>query len=78
MTVWVEQGIDIKFCIKVEQSFMETIWMIQKATAMGNCWLAASSWQCTCSCILLGAKFFGETSNHPGHSAHLHPRFGIL
>ena len=32
----VEQGICIKFCIKLEHSYMETIWMIQKAAAMGN------------------------------------------
>ena len=26
----------IKFCIKLEPSSVETIWMIQKAAAMGN------------------------------------------
>ena len=36
----------IKFCIKLEHSSM-----IQKATAMGNWWLAVSSHQHTCSCI---------------------------
>ena len=30
MTEWVEQRICIKFCIKFEHSFVETIWMIQK------------------------------------------------
>ena len=30
---------------------METIWMIQKAAAVGNWSLAASPWQCACSCI---------------------------
>ena len=36
MTKRVELGIGIKFCIKLEHSSVETIWMIQKAAAMGN------------------------------------------
>ena len=52
--------------------------MIQKATAMGNWWLAASSRQCVCSCIMSCAELFGETSNHPGDSASLKPIFGAL
>ena len=52
--------------------------MIRKATAMGNWWLGASSRQDTCSCITSRAEFFGETSNHPGESAPLQPRFGAL
>ena len=36
---------------------------------MGNWWLAASSQQCTHSCITSCAEFFGETSNHAGNSA---------
>ena len=78
MTEWVEQQISIKFCVKLEYSFMETIQMIQKATAMGNWWLAASSQQCTCSCITFHTEIFGETSNHPGDSVPLQPRFGAL
>ena len=31
ITEHVEQRICIEFCIKLEQSFVETIWMIQKA-----------------------------------------------
>ena len=58
-TVWMlhsqwlqtEQWICIKFCIKLGHSSMETIQMIQKAAAMGNWWLAASSGQCAHSCI---------------------------
>ena len=57
---------------------METILMIQKAAPMGNWWLAASSWQRTHSCIMSHAEFFGKTSNHPGDSALLQPRFGTL
>ena len=78
MTEQVEQRICIKFCIRLGHSSMETIQMIQKATAMGNWWLAASSWQCAHSCIMSCADFFCETSNHPGDSAPLQPRFGTL
>ena len=38
------------------------------ATAMGNWWLAASLWQCICSCITSYAELFGKTLNHPGDS----------
>ena len=69
MTEQVEQWICIKFFIKLEHYSAETIQMTQKATAMGNWWLAASSWQHARSCITSGAEFFGETSNHPGDSA---------
>ena len=71
MTEQVEQQICIKFCIKLEHSSMETIRMIQKAAAMGNWWLAASSQQCAHSCLLSHAEgFFCETSNHSGDSAY--------
>ena len=43
MTEPVEQWICIKSGIKLEHSSVETIWMIQKAAAVGNWWLAASS-----------------------------------
>ena len=36
MTELVEQRIRIKFCVKLEHSSTETMWMIQKAAAMGN------------------------------------------
>ena len=39
MTEWVEQWICIKFCVKIKCSSLETIQMLQKATAMGNWWL---------------------------------------
>ena len=68
----------MEFCIKLEHSSVETIWMIQKAVAMGTWWLAASSQQCACSCIMSHAEFFCETSNPPGDSAPLKPRFGGL
>ena len=78
MTEQVEQRICIKFCVKLEHSSMETIRVIQKATAMGKWWLAASPWQHTHSCIAFCAEFFGKTSNHPGDSVLLQPRFGYL
>ena len=68
----------ITFCVKLEHSSVETIWMIQKSTAMGNWWLAASSQQCAHSCIMSCAEVFGKTSNHPSDSALLQPRFGAL
>ena len=73
MTEQVEQWICIKFCIKFEHSSTETIQIIQKAKAMGNWWLAASSWQCARSCILSHSEFFGETSNYLGDSAFYSP-----
>ena len=57
MTEWVEEQTCIKFCIKFEHSFLETIQMIPKATATGNWWLAASSQQCAHSCITSHAEF---------------------
>ena len=76
MTEQVEQRICTTFCIKLEHSSLDTIQMIQKATAMGNWWLAASPRQHASSCIMSSAGFFGKTSNHPGDSAP--PRFGAL
>ena len=78
MTEQVQQVICIKFYIKHKHSSMETIQMSQKAAAMGNWWLAASSQQCAHSCILSRAEFFGETSTHSGDSVPLQPRFGAL
>ena len=77
MTEQEEQQICIKFCIKLEHSSTETIWMIWKAAAMGN-WFAASPQQRTHSCIMSRAEFFGKISNHPGNSAPLQPRLGAL
>ena len=57
---------------------MESIWLIQKAAVMGNWWLAASSRQCAHSCITSHVEVYGETSNHPGDSVTLKPRFGAL
>ena len=63
MTEQVEQGICIKFCIKLEHSSMETIWMTQKAAAMGNCWLATSQ-QRARSCITSPPPVQGFLAKH--------------
>ena len=73
MTEWVEQQTHIKLCTKLEHSSVETLWMIQKAAAMGNWWWAASSQELACSCIMSHAEFFGETSNQPGDLASCSP-----
>ena len=65
-TEWVEQRICNIFCLKLEHSSAETIWMIQKAAVVGNWCLAASSRQYVRSSIMCHAEYFGETSNHPG------------
>ena len=77
MTEQVDQRLCIKFYIKLEHSSMETIWMNQKATA-GNWWSAAPSQQRACSHITSPAEFCGKTSNPPGDSAPLQPRFSAL
>ena len=74
----VEQWICLKLCVKLKHCSAEMTWMVQKATAVGNWWLAAASWQRSCSCTTSCAGFFGKTSNHPGDSAPLQPRFGAL
>ena len=78
MTEQIEHQICVRFCIKLEHSSTETIWMIQKVAAIGNWWLAASSCQQRPSCIMSSAEIFGKTSNHPGDSMPLHPRFSAL
>ena len=72
VTEWGEQQICIKFCVKLEYSSTETIWMIQKAAAMGNWWLAASLRQCTIT-HHVSCRVFGKISNHSGDSASLQP-----
>ena len=56
--------------------------MIQKATSMSNCWLAASCqmWHhdnepAHASCLV---QLCGETSTRPGYSVPLKPRYGAL
>ena len=78
---WVEQRICITFCIKLEHSPTETIWTIQKATALCNWWLAASSQQCAHSCITSRASVFWQNIKSPRWPRWpwaLQPRLGAL
>ena len=77
MTEQIEQWICIKFYFELENSSMETIQMIHQVTAMGN-WKLASSWQNASSCIMCRVEFLVDTSNHPGDSLPLQPKFGAL
>ena len=78
MTERVQQRICIRICIKLEHSSMETIWIIQKAAAMGKWWLAASSQQPAHSCITYQAEVFGKTSKSPRWLSPLQPSFGTF
>ena len=68
VTQRVGQWICIKFCVNVEHSPVETIQKIQKAIAMDNWWLAASSQQCAHSCIMSHAEMLPNI-NSAGNSA---------
>ena len=78
MTEQIEQQICVKFCINPEHSSAETNQVIQKVTAISNWWLVVSLRQHTHSYIMSHAEFFSKTSNYPGDSAPLQPRFGAL
>ena len=79
MTDWEEQQICLKCCIKLEHSSMESIWIAQKATAMGNWLLTASSGQHTHSCITSHTQFFCEISTKPPYHPDLTPcSFGLV
>ena len=76
MTERVEQGICIQFCVKLEHCSMETIWMIQSL----QLW-AAGDWQLhqdKAPAHHVWGRLFAETSNHPGDSVPLQPRFDAL
>ena len=64
---WASKAMNLhQFCIKLEHSSLETIQMIQEATAMG---------------LLMHHVFCRgsvETSNHTGDSVPLQPRYGTL
>ena len=64
--------------INPKHSSADIIWMIQKAAAMDNWWLAASSRQYTCSCITTRAEFFLVKHQITQVSTSLQPRFGAL
>ena len=68
MIEWVEQWICIKFCVNLEHSSAKTVWMIQKAAAMGKQWLEVSSQQCTHSYITSHAVFLWNIKSFRGLS----------
>ena len=75
MTKQVEQRICVKFCVRMEHSSTETIWVIQKTAAMGSWWLAASS-QCSCSSHLMQSfllKYQITQVTQPPYSSDLVP-----
>ena len=78
MTEWVEQWICIKFFIKLKHSSVETIQLIQEDLSYGQ--LVIGSFITTTRLLMhhISCRVFSKTSNHPGNSAPLHPRFGTL
>ena len=77
MTEQVEQQICIRFCIKLGYSLAKLFGWFRRP----QLW-ATGDWQLhhdnTPTHATSHAEFFGETSNHPGDSAPLQPRFGTL
>ena len=78
MTEQVEQQICIQFCVKLEHSYMETIWVIQKAAAVGNWRLAASSDNAPAHASPLLQRFWQKYQITQVTQPLLQPRFGIL
>ena len=75
---WASRAMNLHQILCPWTFLLRNIWMIQKAAAMGNWWLAASSQQHARSCITSCAEIFGETANHSDILAPLQPRFGAL
>ena len=73
MTEWVQQWICINFALSLNIPLQKLFRWFRRP----QLW-AASTGQCTCSCITPHAEFFAKTSNHPGDSVPLQPRFGAL
>ena len=59
MTERTEQQICIKFCIKLEHSSAETMWIIQKVAAVGNM-IGSFLMTMSCSCITSLTEFFWQ------------------
>ena len=79
MTEQVEQQYASNFALNLNSALQKLLKaVIQTAIAMGNWWSAASSQQHPHLCIKACAEFSGKTSNHPGDSTTLQPRFGAL
>ena len=78
MTEWTDWWICIEFCTRLEHSSMEIIWMIQKATAMGNWWLVLNHDNVPphASCLL--QSFLVKCQITQVTQPPLQPRFGAL
>ena len=50
----------------------------ENSCSYGQLMIGSFIWQCICSCIIYCTEIFGETSNHPGDSVPLQPRFYTL
>ena len=79
MTEQVEQQICIKFCVKLEHSSVAT--KLFRWFRRPQLW-ATGDWQLHHDMVPIHASYLvqcsGDTSNHPGDSAPLQPRFGTL
>ena len=77
MTEWVEQWICTKFCICLNTPLRKLFRWFRRLQlqATGDWQLHHNNMPAHASHLL---QFFGETSNHPGDSAPLQPRFGAL
>ena len=71
----VEQQICIKFCVKLEHSSVEAIWVIQKATAVVNWWFIL-----TMHLLMhhISSRGFWWNIKSPRWLSPLWPRFGTL
>ena len=76
MTEWVEQQICIQFCIELEHSSVETIYMIQKAIATGD-WQLQYDNMLTCESHLM-QSFLVKHQITQMTQPPLQPRFGAL
>ena len=74
MTEQVEPRICVRFCIKLEHFSLDE----SEGHSYGQ--LVIDSFTMTTYLLMhhISCKVFGETSNHPGDSAPLQPRFGAL
>ena len=75
---WASRAINLHQILLEAWTFLsETIQMIQKASAMDNWWLAASSQQCACSCITFVQRVLVKLQithgTHLPYSPHLVP-----
>ena len=78
MTECVEQWICIRFCVQLKDSSTETIQMIQKAAAMGNCWFGSFIRTMHLLMHHFPCRDFWQNIKSPRWLSPLQPRFGAL